>query len=254
MPAISLFQFKKELKVLAELPVLSNHDMLPWFYDIIEPLGGSGIEIHKSIKVLSKCLEFFDIRYPSGTPLFFLEKRSFTAFAHMLKVKHADSIEFFRTTNACMRSINDTLVPTFAELSNVLLQEDLDDAHVRGKYVDIIITLITLAYSESLPLAKVPDLTAFTHVPAMDITYDIVHSLDAIPFILRMEEEEHFLYINAKTNRSVRLDKDVAFTVGYLIAILKTYTPTERFADLAFYGIGGQDAWAIIDKTNRETL
>lgn len=252
MTTVSLEQFKHDLKELAELSSLSNHDMFPWFYDIVEPLSETSEGLHEAIKVLSKCLNFFTIIYPVDTPLFYLEKHSFAAFARLLKIKHADSIEFFRTTNACMRCINPTFVSVFAELSNELVLGDTDSNDTRRKFTDILITLMQLSYSGSLPRAKVPDLTLFTEVPAMDLTYDIVHSLDNFPFILRMEEEEHFLYVNTQNSRSIRLDKSQALSIVYLIAILKTCSPTERMIDIAFYGVGGDDAYAILDMTNKE--
>lgn len=254
MNSITLAQFKEQLNHLANITVVTNHDMTPWFYDIIEPLGETGEDLHYAIKVLAKCLNFFEFTHPEGTALYYLERRSFTVFAQMLKIKHSDSIEMFRLTNTCMRSINNTLVATFAELSNELMFGDLDNSAKRGNFTNALITIISLAYANGLPITSVPDFTDFIHVPSMDIKYDIVHAHGTLPYILRMEEKEHYLYVNSLNNRSIRLAKDVSFNMVYLLAILKTYDQIDRFTDMAFYGLGGIEAYAIMDLVSKEFI
>lgn len=254
MDGITLKQFKEQLNHLANIPVINTHDITPWLYDIIEHLGETGDDLHNAIKTLAKCLNFFEITHEEGTPLFHLECRSFNVFSHVLKVKHADSIEMFRVTNTCMRSVNNTLVSTFAELSNELMFSDLDNNVKRSKYTDALITIIKLAYAGGLPLAAALDFNDFISVDSTDIQYDVVYTHRVLPYILRMEGDDYYLYVNSLNNRSIRLAKDVSFNMIYLLAILKTCSPTDRLTDMAFYGVDGAEAYAIMDMVNKEVI
>lgn len=257
MNHISLKTFLGELQALATMPVFHNHDITPWTYDLFETLGDTPEEIHKGIQVINKCLQFLEIKNPVGSPLFFLEKRAFHVFAHMLKIRHADSIEVFRLTDPCARSCNDTFANVFFQLSNELLFDDLDNNPTRAKFTNVLITIITLAYNDGLPMLKVPDFSKWELIPSRDIKYDIVYGLTDVPYILKMVEGDRVHYLNASNLRGIDLDVNDTFHIGHFLSIYNprsNYSGQDRMVDMSFYGIDGVTAYAIMDKSTKEVI
>lgn len=251
MRHLCITRFKLGLKHVLSRPV-STLSITPWLYDIIEPTIEDGVTFQQSLEILSKALEFFQIRFPKNEREYALECRFWTAFAHELTVKHANSIGMYRVSRSCMRTVNNSYVPTFGALADLLVEAGLDTADHTRRFFTAMITLIHLAYAEYLPLVHLEDLE-FTHIDHQDIHYDVVHSLVVDSNVLRFVGESEFIYHNVKTKLSIVLPLDEVFQPIHYIAI-SAPRPSGNLpiVDMAYYGADSAHIEYLLTKMDWE--